>query len=60
MTGGAGDFLGGLFIFSATAAKRSPGDVFRRETVLSNDRVSAIQISLNFYSHSFKATELKF
>ena len=30
-----------IFLFSATAAERSSGNVFRRETVLSCDRVTA-------------------
>ena len=46
-----------IVFISATASKRSRGDVFRRETVLSLCSVCnvvSVQISLNWnYSHSF-------
>ena len=36
------------FLFSATAAKRSRGDVFRRETVLSDDLL-CVCVCPNFF-----------
>ena len=41
---------GGHFI-SATAAKRSRGDVFRRESVLSSDRLTVCLSKLAYLAH---------